>query len=196
MMQNLNEVEDEILLQLLKQEHITAFEEIYNRYWKKLYVAAYKRLPSKEVAEELVQDLFTSLWLNRKTVEVHTALSAYLFTSVRYLVLNQIQKQIVRNSYKESLDLNRRDNSTEEAVLLNDLIVNLNAAVEQLPLKCKSVFKLSRGEYKSNKEIAAELGISEKTVENQLTKALRRLRIGLNSLLLSFVLLLLLFLNS
>lgn len=168
---------------------MAAFEEIYNRYWNKLYSAAYKRVQSKEVSEELVQDLFTSLWLNRKTVNVHTSLAAYLFTSVRYLVLNHVQKEMVRASYKESLQLNRVDNSTEETVLLNDLVLNLNAAVEQLPVKCKSVFELSRKEYKSNKEIAAELGISEKTVENQLTKALRRLRLGLNSLLFSLALL-------
>ncbi|MDR6781798.1 RNA polymerase sigma-70 factor (family 1) [Pedobacter africanus] len=184
-MQNLNILQDEELLQLLKQEQMAAFEEIYNRYWDKLYAAAYKRLQSKEVSEELVQDLFTSLWINRNVLNIHTSVAGYLFTSVRYLVLGQIQKEMVRASYKESLSLNRIDNSTEETVLLNDLVANLNVAVEQLPVKCKSVFELSRKEFKSNKEIAAELGISEKTVENQLTKALKRLRLGLNSLLLS-----------
>lgn len=184
-MQNLNILQDEELLQLLKQEQMAAFEEIYNRYWDKLYAAAYKRLQSKEVSEELVQDLFTSLWINRNVLNIHTSVAGYLFTSVRYLVLGQIQKEMVRDSYKESLSLNRVDNSTEETVLLNDLVANLNVAVEQLPVKCKSVFELSRKEFKSNKEIAAELGISEKTVENQLTKALKRLRLGLNSLLMS-----------
>jgi len=184
-MQNLNILQDEELLQLLKQEQMAAFEEIYNRYWDKLYAAAYKRLQSKEMSEELVQDLFTSLWINRNVLNIHTSVAGYLFTSVRYLVLGQIQKEMVRDSYKESLSLNRVDNSTEETVLLNDLVANLNVAVEQLPVKCKSVFELSRKEFKSNKEIAAELGISEKTVENQLTKALKRLRLGLNSLLMS-----------
>lgn len=188
-MQNLNILQDEELLQLLKQEQMAAFEEIYNRYWDKLYAAAYKRLQSKEVSEELVQDLFTSLWVNRNTLNIHTSVAGYLFTSVRYLVLGQIQKEMVRANYKESLSLNRVDNSTEETVLLNDLVANLNVAVDQLPVKCKSVFELSRKEYKSNKEIAAELGISEKTVENQLNKALKRLRLGLNSLLMSLLLL-------
>lgn len=187
-MQDLNKLPDEVLLSLLKEERVAAFEEIYNRYWNKLYSAAYKRVQSREVSEELVQDLFTSLWVNRKTISVHTSLAGYLFTSVRYLVLNHVQKELVRSSYKSSLKPGRTDNSTEETVMLNDLVLNLNAAVEQLPVKCKSIFELSRKEYKSNKEIAAELGISEKTVENQLTKALRRLRLGLNSLLLSLVL--------
>lgn len=192
-MRNLKRVEDEVLLKLLKDGQISAFDEIYNRYWDRLYVAAYKRLQSKETSEELIQDLFTSLWLNKEQVQVHTALSAYLFTSVRYLVINQIHKEIVRNNYRMSLKLKRADNSTEETVMLNDLMLTLNVAVEQLPQKCKSVFNLSRREYKSNKEIAAELGISEKTVENQLTKALRHLRLGLSSLLLSLVLFLMIF---
>ncbi len=162
---------------------MAAFEEIYNRYWDKLYTAAYKRVQLKEVSEELVQDLFTSLWVNRNKVDIRTSLASYLFTSIKYLVLNYMQKEMVRSNYRESLSGNRIDNSTEETVLLNDLALNINAAVEQLPDKCKSVFELSRKEYKSNKEIAAELGISEKTVENQLTKALKRLRLGLNSLL-------------
>nr|WP_121272381.1 RNA polymerase sigma-70 factor [Pedobacter schmidteae] len=182
-MQNLTQLQDEVLLKLLKQEHMAAFEEIYNRYWDKLYTAAYKRVQLKEVSEELVQDLFTSLWVNRNKVDIRTSLASYLFTSIKYLVLNYMQKEMVRSNYRESLSGNRIDNSTEETVLLNDLALNINAAVEQLPDKCKSVFELSRKEYKSNKEIAAELGISEKTVENQLTKALKRLRLGLNSLL-------------
>ncbi|MNX80571.1 RNA polymerase sigma factor [compost metagenome] len=97
---------------------------------------------------------------------------------------------MVRSTYKEAIKTDKVDNSTEETVMLNDLVLNLNKEVEQLPIKCKSVFELSRREYKTNKEIALELGISEKTVENQLTKALRRIRIGLNGLMLSLILLL------
>jgi RNA polymerase sigma-70 factor (family 1) len=189
-MPNLNQLSDEALVLLLKQENVDAFEELYNRYWDKLYAAAYKRVRSKEVSEELVQDFYTSLWLNRNTVQIHSSFAGYLFTSIRYLVLNYLQKELVRSSYKDALKTDKVDNSTEETVMLNDLVLNLNKEVEQLPVKCKSVFELSRREYKSNKEIALELGISEKTVENQLTKALRRIRIGLNSLMLSLILLL------
>lgn len=189
-MPNLNHLSDEALVLLLKQEDVDAFEELYNRYWDKLYAAAYKRVRSKETSEELVQDFFTSLWLNRNTVQIHTSFAGYLFTSIRYLVLNHLQKELVRSTYKDAIKTDKVDNSTEETVMLNDLVLNLNKEVEQLPIKCKSVFELSRREYKTNKEIALELGISEKTVENQLTKALRRIRIGLNGLMLSLVLLL------
>ncbi|MNK03678.1 RNA polymerase sigma factor [compost metagenome] len=189
-MPNLNQLSDEALVLLLKQEDVDAFEELYNRYWDKLYAAAYKRVRSKETSEELVQDFFTSLWLNRNTVQIHSSFEGYLFTSIRYLVLNHLQKELVRSTYKEAIKTDKVDNSTEETVMLNDLVLNLNKEVEQLPIKCKSVFELSRREYKTNKEIALELGISEKTVENQLTKALRRIRIGLNGLMLSLILLL------
>jgi len=182
-MPDLNISSDEELILLLKEERIDAFEELYNRYWDKLYAAAYKRVRSREISEEVVQDFFTSLWLNRKTNEIKSSFAAYVFTAVRYLVLNYIQKEIVRNTYKGSLLVDNADNSTEETLIANDLLSNINKEVELLPVKCKSVFELSRKEYKTNKEIALELGISEKTVENQLTKALRRLRISLNSLM-------------
>lgn len=179
-MPDLNILSDEELTLLLKEEQIDAFEELYNRYWDKLYAAAYKRLRSREISEEIVQDFFTSLWLNRKTNAIRSSFAGYVFTAVRYLVLNYIQKEIVRNAYKHGLLVDKADNSTEETVIANDLLLNINKEVELLPLKCKSVFEMSRREHKTNKEIALELGISEKTVENQLTKALRRLRISLN----------------
>lgn len=186
-MSELNMQSDEVLLLLLKEERMDAFEELYNRYWNKLYAAAYKRIRSREIAEEVVQDFFTSLWLNRKTTEIKTSFAGYVYTAVRYLVLAYIQKEIVRNTYRLGLLSDKPDNSTEEMVITNDLLLNINKEVELLPVKCRSVFELSRREYKTNKEIANELGISEKTVENQLTKALKRIRIGLNSFIFNFL---------
>lgn len=185
-MSELKILSDEVLVQLLKEGRTDAFEELYNRYWNKLYAAAYKRIRSREISEEVVQDFFTSLWLNRNTTEIKTSFAAYVYTAVRYLVLAYIQKEIVRNTYRLGLLTDKPDNSTEETVITNDLLLNINKEVELLPVKCKSVFELSRKEHKTNKEIASELGISEKTVENHLTKALRRLRVGLNSFLFIF----------
>jgi RNA polymerase sigma-70 factor (ECF subfamily) len=97
---------------------------------------------------------------------------------------------VVRKNYQNTLQLVKtHDNGTEETILLNDLHISLEKEIIHLPLKCRSVFELSRKEYKTNKEIAALLGISEKTVENHLTKAIRRLRLSLNSIM-SFVLIL------
>lgn len=180
-MRNYEKLSDDILLGLLKKGNVTAFAELYDRHWSRLYSAAYKRVKSREVSQEIIQDLFTSLWTGRKKLQLRSSLEAYLLTAVRYKVVNHIEKELVRRNYREALQELplRADNSTEETVLLNDLSHQLEEEIIQLPDKCRQVFELSRKAQKSNKEIALELNISEKTVENHITKALRILRVSL-----------------
>jgi RNA polymerase sigma-70 factor (family 1) len=180
-MKDFNNFSDEKLSILLFDGDAVAFEEIFSRYWLKLYRAALKRVKSREVAEEIIQDLFTLLWAKRGSVQIRISLAAYLFTSVRYLVINHIQKEMVRESYKDSFQAANVfcDNSTEETVFLNELIRNIEKEVKSLPSQCRSVFELSRKENKTNREIAEVLGISEKTVEGHLTKAIKHLKGGL-----------------
>jgi RNA polymerase sigma-70 factor (family 1) len=174
---NYSNLTDEDLIELLRNGSEDAFEEIYNRYWARLYSSAFKRVRRYEVAEELVQDLFTGLWVNRKEVNIRSTVSSYLQTAIRYMVFNHFDKEYVRRDYQETLNFSRNfDNSTEEAVLLKDLESVLEIEVGLLPTQCRSVYKLSRKEHKTNKEIALLMGISEKTVENHLTKALKRLK--------------------
>lgn len=180
-MRDYEKLSDDDLTGLLRKGDIAAFEEIYNRYWPVLYSAAYKRVRSREVSQEIVQDLFTAFWLGRKEMDIRSSLKGYLFAAVRYKVLNHIEKEMVRRDYRSRLPEPslRVDNSTEEAILLNDLHHQLDQELDQLPFKCRQVFELSRIAQKSNREIALELKISEKTVENHITKALRILRGGL-----------------
>lgn len=180
-MSDLNKLSDEELVSLLKQEKLVAFREIYKRYWKNLYGAAYKRLKSKELAEEIVQELFTNLWVKRQTLQIKSALAGYLFTAVSHYIIDHYRKELVKARYTEAFKIayKETDHSTEETILLHDLTNTIESEINQLPDKCRSVYELSRKEYKSNKEIALHLGISEKTVENHLTKALKKLRIGL-----------------
>jgi RNA polymerase sigma-70 factor (family 1) len=184
--------EDE-LINLLQQDKLGAFREIYTRYWKQLYADAYKRLKNKEMAEEIVQEVFTSLWHKRGALNITQTLGGYLFTSVSNLVIDQYRKDLVRARYKESFKLvySETDNSTEDAILVKELEHTIEHEVNSLPDKCRSVFELSRVEHKTNKEIASELGISEKTVEHHITKALKHIRVGLGNYLSIIVMLLL-----
>src|SRR5688572_24325986 len=100
-MKNFKAYSDEGLLKLLKRQELGAFEEIYMRYWKKLYTAAYKRVQSREISEELVQDIFTSLWVNRQVLKVET-LSAYLYSAIKYKVINHLEKEISRRLYTQA----------------------------------------------------------------------------------------------
>ena len=178
---NLSDIE---LLAMVKDDSMEAFEELYNRYWKKLYAFAYKRIRSREITEEIIQDFLANLWAGRTNLVIKTSFEGYSYTAVRNLVLNCIAKETRRNAYTQFLQLfkTEEDNSTEETVNVRDFYFNLQKELNYLPAKCRSVFEMSRQENKSNKQIADELGISEKTVESHLTKAIRRLRVNLNSL--------------
>ncbi|MDB5014676.1 MAG: polymerase, sigma-24 subunit, subfamily [Daejeonella sp.] len=180
-MPSLENLSDKELLDFLKKDQADAFEEIFNRHWTKLYSTAYKRIRNKEIAEEIVQDLFTYIWFKRNVLEIEGSISAYFSTAIRHRIINHIHKETVRANHKESLMLvsNNLDTSTEDKIFMNDLSRNIQKEINHLPEKCRSVFELSRQQHKTNREIAEFLGISEKTVENHLTKAIRRLRVGL-----------------
>ncbi|MFC6098823.1 RNA polymerase sigma-70 factor [Olivibacter domesticus] len=184
-MQDLTKFSDENLFRACIDGNEASFEELYNRYWYKLYAEAFKRLRKAEIAEEIIQDLFTSIWLNRQKITIHSSISGYLFTSVRYLVLSYLQKELVRNNYKSYVKGSFKDvdNSTEMIISFNELQEQIESHVRLLPEKCRYIYELSRKEFKTNKEIADLLGISEKTVENQLTKALGRLKIAVKALI-------------
>ncbi len=180
----LKHISDNELLEMVKNDRVDAFEELYNRHWKKLYAFAFKRIRSKEITEEIVQEFLANLWAGRKNINIKTSFDGYIYTSVRNLVLNCIAKETRRNAYTQFVQLFKAetDNSTEQTVYVRDFYYKLQKELSYLPEKCRSVFEMSRHENKSNKEIAEELGISEKTVESHLTKAIRRLRVNLNSL--------------
>jgi len=172
------------LLNLIQADHEAAFKELYCRYWKHLYAFAFNRVRSREVAEEIVQDFLTNFWLNRHKLHIQTSFDGYIYTSIKNLVLNYFAREARKSQMLENIgaSMSALDNSTEEVIMLHELRSVITREVSQLPVKCRSVFELSRLENKSNKEIAQTLGISEKTVEGHLSKAIKRLRISLNML--------------
>lgn len=169
---------DEILADLLHRGDMHAFEAIYRRYWRKIFVAAFQRTGSRELCEEIVQDIFAALWNNREHVRIQ-CLSVYLHTAARYRVIDHIHREMNLRAMIADRDATLVDNGTEESVLLNDLSGALQKEIEKLPARCQLVFKLSRERNLSIKQVARQLGISEKTVENQLSKAMKLLRMNL-----------------
>nr|WP_294869777.1 RNA polymerase sigma-70 factor [uncultured Pedobacter sp.] len=184
MMGNYSKHTDEELALLLKQAGPEIFKEIYDRYWDRLLNAAHKRVRNTEICEEIVQDVFTKLWANRSSLVFTAGIGNYLFTAVRYNVIDHYRKHAVRESFISSEQAYvKLDNSTEEYVFLNDLKKHIDTMIARLPVKCRSVYQLSRIEFKTNKEIASELNISEKTVEGHLTKALQSLRVTIGDIM-------------
>jgi RNA polymerase sigma-70 factor (family 1) len=185
---------DAKLLDLLRLDDREAFEILYNKYSAKLFHAAYNLFRDSDVCEDLVQELFIDLWTKRNQLNI-TSLESYLKVAIRHRVIYYIRTQ------KATLDLEVVEELIEKytadsKLLQNDISQLLETNVAQLPEKCRQIFTLSRKEYLSNKEIASRLNISIKTVENQMTIALRYLRTGLTDYLPSVVALLMVYMMS
>lgn len=171
---------DEELVVLLKDSNVSVVEEIYNRYWKQLYNAAYKRLSNTNHCEEFVQDVFTSLWAQRAEIIIDAGLGSYLYNYLKSSIIDFHRREVLKDNYDFAVRSIEIDNAVEDDIHIRDLKTKTDLMVRLLPLKCHSVFLLSRNEQKTNLEIAAILNISEKIVEGHLTKALKYLRTSLN----------------
>lgn len=176
--------QDEQLLPLLRDSDDAAFTEIYHRYWERLYVVAMHRLDEIDEARELVQDIFYHLWKRRDTLHLTYSLNTYLSAAVKYEVLNRLATRSRKQRFQRYLSRHWREDAweTENRLQYNELQTQLASLVNALPEKCRIVYELSRESGYSQKKIAAELGIAEKTVEAHLSSALRKIRIGLGHL--------------
>nr|WP_262898439.1 sigma-70 family RNA polymerase sigma factor [Hymenobacter negativus] len=175
---------DADLLTALYSDDEGSFAEIYQRYCYRLFTLAYQKLKSRETAEELVQDLFENLWNRRANHEIQQ-LEQYLFSALRYRIINYIKMQQVRSGYElyRRLHTSEADSTTENALALNELSAALRASVQRLPAKTREIFQLSRLEQYSVAEISGRVHLSEKAVEYHLTKSLKLLRIYLRDFL-------------
>lgn len=166
---------DQELLADIANGDSRAFEILYRRYFSKLYGAAYKRLQDRELTEEIVQELFISLWERRENLPIEN-IENYLFSSIKYLVIAQFKKDTLFEKFSLTLHLDENDdNFTEQAIAFDELNEAYQDALLLIPEKCREVFLLKRSGL-TQKEISEKLDISEKTVENQMTKALKILR--------------------
>jgi RNA polymerase sigma-70 factor (family 1) len=173
--------DDELISLLNTEKGSIAFDEIYERYWKKLLTMAIFKTNHKEAAEEIVQELFTSLWEKRKNVVINN-LENYLFVALKYLIINYLRIKIKDRNLIDTEGLEIGSN-LHETMTAEALQIAIKDAVSLLPDKTQIVFHLSRFEEKSHKEIASELDISEKSVEYHITQALKFLRLQLRDYL-------------
>lgn len=173
---------DAELLESIRLDNREAFELIYNKYWSKLYISAYKILRDRQGSEDIVQEVLVQLWLKRNTQQIEN-LNAYLYTAIRFQVFSTIRKGKVRETlFLEIADFEIGDSNAEEKLMTFDFNRRLDESMADLPDKCREIFVLSRKNHLSNKEIAEKLNISPKTVENQLTIAIRKLRISMGEI--------------
>jgi RNA polymerase sigma-70 factor (family 1) len=159
-----------------------AFTRLFDKYWGCVYKTGYRYLKDREVCQEIVHDIFLSLW-NRRHVLVIDSFPAFLLTSTRYQIYSRRKaKQLVLADTTE-LDVHEfTANEADIRLRQSELQHQLHQLLLQLPPRCQEIFRMSRFDYLSNEEIAGRLHISIRTVENQLTYALRHLRIHLKDI--------------
>lgn len=181
---DLRGLSDEILLRLLKADDGKAFKEIYSRYWKIIFESAYRRLASAEIAKELVQTVFLRIWEKRHIIQINH-LQSYLQAAIRNRVINYIESTLVHKKYLQHVmdTTSGTCRRTESAITFHELSQAIEKAIDLLPEKTRHVFRLSRFDHLSIREIAASLNISEKAVEYHITQSLKTLRLQLKDYL-------------
>ena len=170
---------DEELNSLVHKGNDIAFRELFNRYWEKLYVAAYKVLGDEMICEDIVQDIFLDLLVRSSGMPIANV-KAYLYKAVQFQVAGHIKKLRFLGKRGKIIENYATGNNIEEQMSFGEVQSILDKSIALLPRRCREVFCLSRFEDLSNKEIANKLGISVFTVETHMKKALKYLRKSLD----------------
>lgn len=172
-----NEYTDHALLELASKDNQHAFDALYLRHWEDMYKTAFIILKDAEPCKDIVQDIFIWLWEHRQTLQVLN-LKAYLRAAVKFKIANYIRSGNVRESFFTEL-ANRSfslHTSPFDLIEFKQFKAIVRQAIDNLPDKCREIYQLSREKELTNQEIAEKLHISVKTVENQMTIALHRVR--------------------
>lgn len=175
--ENLTDTE---LVDLLKDDNADGFEVIYRRYWRSIFGFVFQQLGSKEDTEEIVHDLMLSIWQNRQQSKIQN-LKVYLFIAARNLTNKFIKSQINLRKYREYQILHEvfEDFATTEIVNVSDLSSKIEKVMKQMPEKTAMIFKMSKIDELSVKNIALKMNLTEKAVEYHITKSLKTLRVHL-----------------
>lgn len=167
-------------MEAIRQDDEKAFAELFNRHWRKAHMMAYSKVHNKHVTEEIVQDLFITLWDKRASLSIQN-ISSYFYTSIKNKSLNYIESCVVRKKYWEHYKTfaPQSEESTDNIIEYNELLEAIEQGMEHLPKKTKRIFQLNRLEGRSISEIAKLLNLSEKAIEYHLTISLKQLRLHL-----------------
>lgn len=179
------------ILKGINQSNSKSFDLLFECYYNSLcnYVASI--IKNNEIAEDIIQDLFATIWINRKNNSINT-LKSYLYRSAYNASLDYLKHSKIENHFQNE-KANQLMVSYEDSVELYEVIELLEESIEQLPEQCKLIFKLSRFENLKYREIAQKLDITENTVDTQIRRALKNLKVKLKDYLIIFILIYLMF---
>lgn len=183
---NFSSYSDEALLEAIRQDNEQAFAELVRRYWKTVHAMVYARVRSLDATEEIVQNVFISIWDKRSSLAIHN-IPAYLYATTKNRVINYIQSQLTYRKHWEYYKqfIKRDENVTEQDVQVNEIMEALESGINDLPAKSKKIFQLHQREGLSIAEIASSLNLSEKAIQYHLTQTTKRLRLHLKDYMLT-----------
>jgi RNA polymerase sigma-70 factor (family 1) len=175
-------LDDKLIIKNLKEGDVLSFDHIFKKYHKKVYYFAISYLKNKEEAEDVVQEVFMNLWKYRDQINEYYVFSKYLFKITYNATCKKFRKQASdKKQLEETLqNILIEDNSTNLEIEYNNLLETSNILIDKLPSRQKSIFFLSLKEQLTNEQIAQQLNISIKTVENYLAAAKTSLRKSLS----------------
>ncbi len=172
----INNLNDNEILSLIKKGNQLAFTQLYNKYWKKLFSFAYNILNEKQLAENVLHEVFTSIWVKKEAIEI-TDVNNYLFVSVRNKCISLLKKVTFTDFDENLINTMTLSHEGEDNLAYKDLKRTIESSLEILPKRCRDIFVMSRFKGYSNSEIAEHYKISNRTVENQLSTALKHIRL-------------------
>ena len=179
---------EELLLRIKEDDH-RAFDELYAKTWKQLYIKTYSKLKIEDLAKDIVQEVFVDFWNKRHVRDIQNV-QAYLMQAVKFKVLDEFRKSryefVEIDNFIEHL---REDTDADSQLISKEFFSALKQWMEKLPDKRREIFKLKYEDGLTNKEIAEKLGVSVKTVQNQLLNSSAELKVLLRTALFAHFLL-------
>lgn len=176
---------DQYLIKGLQTRNKVIFDFVFHYYYSGLCAYSERITKKQDVAEDIVQDLFVTLWIKNNQIEIITSLKNYLFTSVKNRSLDYLKREErkLKSISKLQSEASRYENLTSLWFAENELRTIIDNSLEKLPPRCREIFELSRFKGYKNQEIADRLNLSKRTVELQISNALKQLRIDLKEYL-------------
>ncbi|WP_234734192.1 RNA polymerase sigma-70 factor [Tellurirhabdus bombi] len=172
------QIADQDIVAAIRQGDESLFEKVFRQYYSVLCQYANTFLKDWDDAEETVQAVFLTIWEKRENLDIQVSLKSYLYRAVHNRCLNRLRHVAVQAEYQQqaAYDGIQSAETPTQTLIADELSVRLQEAIQQLPTQCRLIFEMSRFEELKYQEIADRLGLSIKTVENQIGKALRILR--------------------
>mgnify|MGYP003596849981 FL=1 len=174
-------------LEALRQDSHEAFEEVFITYYGKTKAFIQDYIKSSPDAEELTEDLFVNLWMNRHSVDISRSFDSYLHTIARNSAINFLKHKYVEDTYLSSVQQQECSSTSEEDLIAKELGLLIDDTVEKMPEQRKKIYILSRNEGLSNEEIATQLNTTKRNVESQLSLALKEIRKTISCFFLSLL---------